>query len=553
MSNLLVLFNNNLFEYKLLIKSLKSISINSNDVDILILEHNVFYGHQKYLIKFNKLRLIYNYATIRNYYDYLQKNKNISKFSNIFFAELKINATKNIITFHINELNKRSKQDKHGIYEHIIFFDPTDKILEKEIMGIKNHIIINTPLFLLTQKEMNNYYKLHKDVNQRQNVYNKYVMKRINLVKFKKSYDKQNRNAIPHSNKIETAIIKSNDVILDIIDKNNKNKYVKDGIKWVNKFSNLRNLTTLKGQDNEYILIAAINRDDTKKLFKNFLKNKLSNFGKYQDAIVNNQELNIEEGLLFHSVLSPMMNMGLITPLEIIKETKKYYTKANTNINIADYEGFLRQIMGWREYMRYIYEYFPKIENDNYFKLDRTLSDVFYYGKTSILPVDETIKYAFKYGYLNHIDRLMIILNFMVLCELNPIHIYKWFMEFSLDSYPWVMLGNIYGMGYFTDTVMTKNYLSSSNYILKMSNNRYKSSNNSNDNKVKMNDNKVKVNNKYYTWEDIWDGLYWRFIEKHQRKLMEGSLKYYYTKKISLLKNKKTEILLGSKYLSEYI
>ena len=119
----------------------------------------------------------------------------------------------------------------------------------------------------------------------------------------------------------------------------------------------------------------------------------------------------------------------------------------------------------------------------------------FYTGQTGIDPVDDSIKKIIKYGYSHHIERLMILGNFMLLCEFNPNEVYKWFMELFVDAYDWVMVPNVYGMSQFSDggTFATKPYISSSNYIKKMS--HYKNG----------------------EWADIWDGLYWNFI-KNQYK-----------------------------------
>jgi deoxyribodipyrimidine photolyase-related protein len=115
---------------------------------------------------------------------------------------------------------------------------------------------------------------------------------------------------------------------------------------------------------------------------------------------------------------------------------------------------------------------------------------VWYTGETGILPIDEEIKKAQKYGYSHHIVRLMILLNFFILCELHPYEIYKWFMEVvSIDAYSWVMESNIYAMGYFNPKVMTKPYLSTSNYVLKMTN--YKRDGH---------------------WDKLWDALYHDFV-----------------------------------------
>jgi deoxyribodipyrimidine photolyase-related protein len=130
----------------------------------------------------------------------------------------------------------------------------------------------------------------------------------------------------------------------------------------------------------------------------------------------------------------------------------------------------------------------------NYFQHRRSLPQSFYNGTTGIAPVDHVIKQVQATAYCHHIERLMVLGNIMLLCEFHPTQVYRWFMELFIDAYDWVMVPNVYAMSQYADGggMTTKPYISSSNYILKMSNHERGS------------------------WCDIWDGLYWRFIEKHR-------------------------------------
>lgn len=158
-------------------------------------------------------------------------------------------------------------------------------------------------------------------------------------------------------------------------------------------------------------------------------------------------------------------------------------------------EGFLRQIIGWRELIRVIYERSGrKQRTKNFWGFQRKIPTSFYEGTTGIDPVDQTIHKVLKTSYCHHIERLMILGNFMLLCEFDPIGVYRWFMELFIDAYDWVMVPNVYGMSQFADggLMSTKPYISSSNYVIKMSD---------------------------YTkgeWSKIWDALFWRFIHIHQ-------------------------------------
>ena len=225
------------------------------------------------------------------------------------------------------------------------------------------------------------------------------------------------------------------------------------------------------------------NRKESLKWLDLFLENKFSKFGDYEDAIRS------ENNFLFHSALSPVLNMGLLTPNEVVNKALDFANKNSVPINSL--EGFIRQIIGWREFIRGIYHYKGDEEiKSNYWRHDRKLTKDWYEGTTGITPLDDAIKDCLKFGYTHHIPRLMIICNIMNLSKIHPNEIYKWFMEMFVDSSDWVMVPNVYGMGTFADggIFATKPYSCGSNYMIKMSN--YKKD----------------------SWCDIVDGLYWKFM-----------------------------------------
>lgn len=226
--------------------------------------------------------------------------------------------------------------------------------------------------------------------------------------------------------------------------------------------------------------------NEAKKALKLFLRDKLTFFGDYQDAVQK------EDSFLFHSVLSPILNIGLLTPYEVIRSAINHSKKHTVPINSL--EGFLRQIMGWREFVKASYLLKGSYQRSlNFFKHFQEIPKKFYEGKTGLLPIDTVIKRILKTGYCNHIERLMVLGNFLLLTESAPEEIYKWFMGFFVDAYDWVMVPNVYGMSQYADggVIVTKPYTCSSNYLLKMSN--YPKG----------------------PWTDIWDGLFWRFLQKN--------------------------------------
>ncbi|MGI9222398.1 MAG: cryptochrome/photolyase family protein [Woeseiaceae bacterium] len=222
-----------------------------------------------------------------------------------------------------------------------------------------------------------------------------------------------------------------------------------------------------------------------------FVTTRLPDFGPYEDAI------STRSATVFHSVLSPCLNLGLLTPLEVINAV---LTRAD-DVPIQSLEGFVRQVIGWREFVRGVYQqHSDQQDTTNFWGHERELPASWYDGTTGIPPLDDTIRTALRLGWTHHIPRLMVLGNLMTLCEIRPASAHRWFMEMFIDSSEWVMGPNVYGMGLFSDggIFATKPYICGSNYLLKMSD--YKKG----------------------PWCDIVDGLYWRFIDKH-REFFQGN------------------------------
>lgn len=227
--------------------------------------------------------------------------------------------------------------------------------------------------------------------------------------------------------------------------------------------------------------------DKAKTWLKDFLEHRFADFGTYEDAIVK------EELILHHSVLTPMLNAGLLTPQYVLEEAISFATKQNIPLNSL--EGFVRQIMGWREFIRMVYELKGVEERTrNYWGFKRKIPTSFWNGTTGIPPIDSTIQKVLQTGYCHHIERLMVLGNFMLLCEFDPDEVYEWFMVFFIDAYDWVMVPNVYGMSQFADggLMSTKPYISGSNYLMKMS------------------------NFEKGEWQSTWDGLFWHFMDKQR-------------------------------------
>jgi deoxyribodipyrimidine photolyase-related protein len=229
-----------------------------------------------------------------------------------------------------------------------------------------------------------------------------------------------------------------------------------------------------------------ITRHQALACLQDFLQQRFESFGLYEDAIHDRQTF------LFHSVLTPALNTGLLSPQEIVQQALQYAD----HVPLNSLEGFLRQVIGWREYMRGVYLHFGRRQRTaNFWQHHRPLPKSFYDGTTGIEPIDTVIRRVLQHAYCHHIERLMILGSFMLLCEFSPDAVYQWFMELFIDAYDWVMVPNVYGMSQYADggLITTKPYICGSAYVLKMS------------------------NFKKGPWCPVWDALYWRFVSRHSQ------------------------------------
>jgi deoxyribodipyrimidine photolyase-related protein len=227
-----------------------------------------------------------------------------------------------------------------------------------------------------------------------------------------------------------------------------------------------------------------VDHDSAAAWLRCFVNERLPCFGDYEDA------MSTEQDVLFHSLLTPMLNIGLLSPQQVIDAA----LERQDHVPLNSLEGFVRQIIGWREFVRLAYLTRGRRQRTrNLWGFTAPMPSAFYDGTTGIDPVDAVIKRVLRTGYCHHIERLMVLGNFMLLCEIHPDAVYRWFMEMFVDSYDWVMVPNVYGMSQYADGGMmtTKPYISGSSYILRMS------------------------DFKRGPWCDLWDALYWRFIDKH--------------------------------------
>ena len=208
----------------------------------------------------------------------------------------------------------------------------------------------------------------------------------------------------------------------------------------------------------------AVTHADAEQMLARFIQERLPWFGDYEDAMSHTQRQ------LFHSMLSPYLNIGLLEPLTVIQAAEAAYRAGQAPLNAV--EGFIRQILGWREYMYQAYwRHMPQLMHANAWQAERPLPAWFWPGESSGMHcLDTVIARVWQHGYTHHIERLMLLSNFCVLAGIDPVDVNHWFLAGYIDAYDWVMWPNVSGMGLNADggVIATKPYIASATYINKM-------------------------------------------------------------------------------------
>lgn len=461
------------------------------DVDVVILhEDTVYFGDKTRNLKFNMLKLIFQRASMRYYADWLQ-----NRGYRLDYQDWQPDA-------------KAIYRYIHKTYGacHLVTIDPVDVLVEKRLRQAcrQYHFQLTTidnPAFLLTNHDIAEYVASRRGGGDKFYQYHFYIWHRKHAeilmhhdkpLGGKWSFDKYNRANIPGRNFADFA---DKHEVADV--KLYHNDYYTEAKTYCeHRFQNWYPDVYRPESINLY----PVTHSDAKRHFRHFLQTRFEFYADYQDAI------DFRENFMFHSVISPQLNNGLLRPKWVLDEILKWYAaNKSQSKNLRNVEAYVRQL-NWREYSRLLYrEIRTEMMTANYYDNDRYFTPSWYLGTTGIIPVDLAIKQAFQYGYLHHIVRLMIMANFMNLVGIHPDDAYRWFMEFSLDSYDWVMINNVYSMGFQADggLTTTKPYVSSSAYVTKMSNIARDGD-----------------------WDTIWDSLYYAYLHRQRRKLHHRALIY---------------------------
>ncbi len=440
-----------------------------------------------------------------------------------------------VIYYRINDKNNQQDLEKNireiikkNEIEHFEYLLPDEYRLDEQIIDICDRLSISsgnvdTEHFLTERMEVAEFFKGKKQFIM-ENFY-RMMRKKHDIMMDgsqplgeKWNFDHENRNKYKGEVPIpEEYSYKENvsEVVADI------------------KESGCKYLGTIEEENFQW----PIDRTQALQFVRYFAKNLLAHFGTYQDA------MHTEEKFLFHSRISFALNSKLVTPKEVVEKVIHYWQEDDSTINIAQVEGFVRQIIGWREFMRGIYwAKMPDYAQLNYFDHSRKLPEFYWTGDTKMSCMSHAIKQSLSEAYAHHIQRLMITGNFALLNMTDPAAVDQWYLGIYIDAIEWVEITNTRGMSQFADggIVGTKPYISSANYVQKMSN---YCSNCHYDPKKKTGEKACPFNS-----------LYWNFYDAHKDKLKNNqrvAMMYRTWDKKS--QKEKTELLEQAAYYLDHV
>ncbi|MEM6261227.1 MAG: cryptochrome/photolyase family protein [Bacteroidota bacterium] len=443
------------------------------DQPVYLIEDSLFFGDKHYLANFHGQKLMLHRASMRWFADHLRETGHSVTY--LAYTEF-------------GQLEKVFEKLVEDEVSEVDYVDPVDFMLEKRLSrlceqhGIHAHVH-STPGFINSEEENQAFFSGKKRYFMAD--FYQYQRKRLGIlvendgetpVGGKWSFDEENRKKLPKKMVAE----------LPGLSIPSENVYVEEARQYVHAhFPNHLGSTER--------LIYPISHEAASTWLDDFLVQRFANFGPYEDAIVP------KHTFLYHSVLTPALNIGLLTPMQVVNAAVEY--GQSNGVPLASLEGFIRQIIGWREYMRVTYQSEGvRMRTNNHWGHHRPMPVSLYEGTTGIEPIDDTIRRIHTYAYCHHIERLMVLGGFMFICRIDPKEIYKWFMELFIDAYDWVMVPNVYAMSQNSagGIITTKPYFSGSNYVRKMS--HYGKA----------------------PWCETWDGLYWQFIFDHSESLAKN-------------------------------
>jgi deoxyribodipyrimidine photolyase-related protein len=456
----------------------------SLETDYVMLESKDFNTEYKY----HKTRVNHCFIAMREYCDYLRSIGKTVKYFGLEEQKSLADLFGFVIENNYSDLYIAKIDDKG--FARII----TELCSSK---GLTLHVL-PSPKFLTNEQDWLTYRTKH---SKRLNMNDFYIMQRRRLGLFlddqgnssfgKWSLDEDNRKKLPKTepvdNRVSQTYTSKHEAKVEVAIQ----KYFPD---------NYGSITPL---------YFPINHTQAIEHLQQFGNKYFAKFGDYEDA------MSARDPFLFHSTISPLLNNGLLTPREVIDWVLEipHPNPLSQEREIPDnsIEGFVRQVIGWREWVNCLYwnVYEEDITKYNFFENHTKLPDYFW-DKNALesikfnIPLYNALSSVFDYGYCHHIERLMVIANWMTLNEYDPMECYNWFMAMFIDSYNWVMVANVMGMGLYAEggIFATKPYVAGGNYLKKMSD--YPSGKGEDD------------------WEKLWTDKFWYFVLKHEKVFLSN-------------------------------
>ena len=459
----LLLYPNQLFAPELLPKA---------DV-IYLIEEPLFFGRDNNRsLNMHKQKLVLHRASMRRYIEEVLWPNDL----NVEYIELKdIEFTADVLV----------RAQQAGV-EVVMVFDPTDDLLESRLKKALDDTVetpfelrvLPSPSFMLKRGEVRDYFTTK--ANPKFNDFYQWQRERFNIL--------IDENYRPVGEKWQ---IEAKQQILDEgqvapgFKAFGDNDFVKDAKKWVEN-----NFINNPGQVDSFFWPTS--NSEALAWLNDFISIRLEASAYFKD------EIDSQAILLFHSGISALLNCGLLTPLQVVDTVLAAHHKSP--IDLASLEGFIRSVIGYREFVRGLY-----VTGSNLAKPQplpsqvRSLSSQWWDGTTGLLPLDDVIKKVLAHAFVTHPERLMIISNLMILCEISPEEAYRWQAAMLIDAYDWMIAPNVYGVAQLSNlnSMLSQPYITSAEYILGVS--HYQKD----------------------IWCDIWDGLFWAFVEKH-KDLLKG-------------------------------
>jgi len=419
---------------------------------------------------YHKLKIAYHRATMKRYFLYLKKNK-----CTVHYVDWKDCTSSFYSSLPSSKVWMYDCMDR-PLHDKLKKRFPQIEIVDAFHFSMTPEIIRdNSSLFCDMEKRKMNHVAFYKFQRKRLQLYMDGNQPRGGQW----SYDKDNRKKIPaHVTLPSFHPLRRTSV---------NQKIIQEAIDYTERHfpDNYGSLSSF---------VYPIDVEESAQWLNDFLQHRFKDFGIYEDAVTRGTS----NPFLFHSGLSPMMNIGLLTEADVNHAIQPWEKK----IPPSSYEGFLRQCIGWRNYIYTSYVLFgEEMRHSNLLnhtqRADSAVKHKLWNASTGLEPIDTIMQKINQYAYAHHIERLMYLGNFLSYCSIHPLDVYTLFMEWTLDAYDWVMIPNVMGMSQYAcgNTIMNRPYMCSSNYILNMSD--YKKG----------------------EWSIVWDSLYYHYIEKHQKIL----------------------------------